>query len=240
MRRPYCTLNSRRCGLRTTELLIVLSASCVFPLQLHAYLPRTLLMDFLMDERQLSRSEVSFCYDWWLIPARAKLVFVILSWSTTIALSFLELAKRRPLWACVRLPSLRRGQPSASVPEAKWTLCCAGWLSWGLLRWTRSLAIQWCTIVHSLTVWVRSSAYMYKRDLTVWGGSKGVINFPWSFLCNAEFSPSWALSEYILALIHLACLRVFSVMPWVYCSLNVSCEMTSTKWLVLKYHVGST
>ena len=35
------------------------------------------------------------------------------------------------------------------------------------------------------------------------------------FLCNAEFSPCWALPEYIRALIHLACLRVFSVTPWV-------------------------
>ena len=30
-------------------------------------------------------------------------------------------------------------------------------------------------------------------------------------LCNAEFSPCWALTEYVRALIHLACLRVFSV-----------------------------
>ena len=34
----------------------------------------------------------------------------------------------------------------------------------------------------------------------VWGGSKGVINFPWIFLCDAEFSPCWALPEYIRAL----------------------------------------
>ena len=33
------------------------------------------------------------------------------------------------------------------------------------------------------------------------------------FLCNEEFSPCWALPEYIRALIRLACLRVFSVMP---------------------------
>ena len=33
------------------------------------------------------------------------------------------------------------------------------------------------------------------------------------FLFNAEFSPCWALPEYIRGLIHLACLRVFSVTP---------------------------
>ena len=47
------------------------------------------------------------------------------------------------------------------------------------------------------------------------GGSKGVINFPWIFLCNAKFSPFWALLEYIQALIHLACLQVFLVTLWV-------------------------
>ena len=46
--------------------------------------------------------------------------------------------------------------------------------------------------------------------LTLWGDSKGVVNF-----CNAEFSPFWALPEYALALLRLACLRVFSVTPWV-------------------------
>ena len=35
------------------------------------------------------------------------------------------------------------------------------------------------------------------------------------FLCRVEFSPCWALPEYIRALIHSASLRVFSVTPWV-------------------------
>ena len=153
-----------------------------------------ILLPWLMADSRLCKLSLQF-------------IFVMLSWSATITLSFLKLAKKTTL--SMRTSSI------LVTPEARWTVCWAGWLSWGLLRWTRSLAIQWCTIVHSLTVWVRSSAYMYKRDLTVWGGSKGVINFPWSFLCNAEFSPSWALPEYILALIHLACLRVFSVTPWV-------------------------
>ena len=38
----------------------------------------------------------------------------------------------------------------------------------------------------------------------LWGGSKGVVNFPWIFWCSAEFSPCWALLGYIWALIHLA------------------------------------
>ena len=62
----------------------------------------------------------------------------------------------------------------------------------------------------------RAERNVDKRYITLWGGSKGVINFPWIFfLRNAEFSPCWALPEYIWALIHLACLRVFSVRPWV-------------------------
>ena len=44
---------------------------------------------------------------------------------------------------------------------------------------------------------------------------KGLLNFLWFFLCNAEFSPCWALPEYIRTLSPLACLRVFSVTPWV-------------------------
>ena len=44
---------------------------------------------------------------------------------------------------------------------------------------------------------------------------KGLLTFLGLFLCNAEFNPCWALPEYIPALIYLACLRVFSVTPWV-------------------------
>ena len=62
------------------------------------------------------------------------------------------------------------------------------------------------------------------KRIALWGGSKEVINFPGIFLDNAEFSPCWALLEYIRALIQLACLRVFSVTPWVivYGSYHVS------------------
>ena len=44
---------------------------------------------------------------------------------------------------------------------------------------------------------------------------KGLLTFLGFFLCNAEFSPCWALPEYIRALIHWACLRVFPVTLWV-------------------------
>ena len=51
---------------------------------------------FLTDERQLSQSLTSCCHDWRLIPACASCPFKwslqMLSWSTTITLSFLELA----------------------------------------------------------------------------------------------------------------------------------------------------
>ena len=42
-------------------------------------------------------------------------------------------------------------------------------------------------------------------------GSETVINFPWIFYAI----PCWELSEYIWVLLHLACLQVFSVTPWV-------------------------
>ena len=45
---------------------------------------------------------------------------------------------------------------------------------------------------------------------------KGFLTFL-GFLCNAEFSPCWALPEYIRTLIHLACLRVFVCDVMGYC-----------------------
>ena len=62
-----------------------------------------------------------------------------------------------------------------------------------------------------------------------WGGSKGVISFPWIFYCNAEFSPCWALPEYIRALIHLACFAGLFSDAMGYCLPIVSCETTRTK-----------
>ena len=70
---------------------------------------------------------------------------------------------------------------------------------------------------------------------TQWGGSKGVINFPWIFCAMRSSVPVEHFREYIRALIHLTCLHVTG-----YCLPTVSCEMTRTKWLVLKDHTGST
>ena len=62
---------------------------------------------------------------------------------------------------------------------------------------------------------------------------KGLLTFLGFFLCNSEFSPCWALPEYIRALIHSACLRfvvvVFFSDAMGYCLPIVSCEMTRTK-----------
>ena len=77
MRTPFRALDRSRFGMRMVGILLALSASCVFPLRLHASLPRT-YMAFLTDERQLSRSEASCCHDGWLIPACASCLF---SWS---------------------------------------------------------------------------------------------------------------------------------------------------------------
>ena len=66
----------------------------------------------------------------------------------------------------------------------------------------------------------------------LWGGSKAVVNFPWTFfLCNAEFSPCWALPEYIRAHSFGLFAGLFSNAMGYF---SLSCEMTRTKWLVLK------
>ena len=41
MRTPFRTFDRRRFGIRMVGMLLVLSASCVFPLQLYASLPQT-------------------------------------------------------------------------------------------------------------------------------------------------------------------------------------------------------
>ena len=129
MRTPYRTLDRRRFGMRMVRMLLALrfffAALCLSASnsQLFCCCCCCCCCCFT-DERQLSRSE-AFC----LCKLSLQLIFVTLSWSTTIALSFLELAEKRLLWACVRFPSLRRGQPSAAALEARWTLCWTGWLS---------------------------------------------------------------------------------------------------------------
>ena len=114
-----CTpLDRQRFCLRMIGMLLALSASCIFPLQLHASLPWT-SATFLTDEHRLSQSEASCCHDWWLISACASCLFICL------CNAFLEhhnhafllgVCWRRLLWACICLPSLWQGQPSAAAP----------------------------------------------------------------------------------------------------------------------------
>ena len=140
---PYCTLDRWRFWLRDAACSFCLlhfsfAASCISASNLH--------LTFLTDEHQLSRSETSWLMaDSCLCMLFLQLVFIMLSWSSTIVLSFLELAEEDCFWHAHYwiLPSLWHGQPSAAAPEARWTLCWASWLSWGLLHLTRGLAI-WC------------------------------------------------------------------------------------------------
>ena len=70
--------------------------------------------------------------------------------------------------------------------------------------------------LYSLTVFTSLAWCLSFRDSGLYGVvPKGLLTFLGFFLCNAECSPCWALPEYIRALTHLACLRVFSVTPWV-------------------------
>ena len=107
-----------------------------------------LRLAFLTDERQAAMT------DGWFLPAQAissaGLCNAFLEHHDCAFL--LEARWKRLLWACVRLPSLWRGvrlpslwrgQPSTAAPEARWILCWAGWISWGLLHSTHGLAI-WC------------------------------------------------------------------------------------------------
>ena len=140
---PYCTLGRPRFGLR---MLLALSAYCIFPSWLHASLPRNYNWLFsLMSTSCLSLRPPAAMTDGWFLPVQAVS-------SAGLCNTFLEhhdhtfllgACWRRLLWACVRLPSSWRGQPSAAAPEAGWTLCWGGWLSWGLLCSTCGLAI-WC------------------------------------------------------------------------------------------------
>ena len=146
MSRPYCTLDRRRFELRTIEMLHALSASCVIPSRLQASLPRTYGTLFsLMSASCLKLKPLAAMTDGWFSPVQAVslagLCNAILERHDHAFL--LGARRRRLLWACERLPSFRRRQPSVASLGARWTLCWAGWLSWGLLSLTRSLAI-WC------------------------------------------------------------------------------------------------
>ena len=86
-------------------------------------------------------------------------------------------------------------------------------LPWRLIYSNPTSVGQTCT---SSTFFCELRHLTSLPESTLLDGSKGIINFPWNFfLCNVEFSPCWALPEYSRALIHSACLRVFSVTPWV-------------------------
>ena len=61
-----------------------------------------------------------------------QLVFATLSWSIMTTLSFLEFTEED----CFGHAYTWLGQPSTTAPEARWTLCWAGWRSWGLLYMT--------------------------------------------------------------------------------------------------------
>ena len=72
MRTPYCTLDRRRCGLRIIEMLLALSASCVFPSRLHASLPRTYDWLFsLMSANCLGPRLPAVMFDGWFAPMQA-------------------------------------------------------------------------------------------------------------------------------------------------------------------------
>ena len=171
MHTPSCTFDRRRFGLRMTEMLLALSDSCVFPLRLHASIsPDVILCGWLGSKHQLSNylthASMPRTNDWLfslmnacclgLRPSAAMtdgwFPSVHVASSAGHCNAFFEYHDRAFLlgdrwrrlpWACVRLSSLWRGQPSAAAPEARWTICWAGWLSWELLRLTLSLAI-WC------------------------------------------------------------------------------------------------
>ena len=146
MRIPYRTLDKWRFWMRMVGLLFALSASWVLPLLLCASLPQTHNWLFsLMSTSCLGLRPPAAMTDGWFPPVQAVS-------SADLCNAFLEhhdhtfllgARWRRLLWACVCLPSLWHGQPSAAEPEARWTLCWAGWLSLGLICLTRSLAI-WC------------------------------------------------------------------------------------------------
>ena len=95
-RTSYCTLDRRRFGLRMIGMLLALSASCVFPLRLHASLPRNYNWLFsLMSASCPGLRPPAAMTDGWFPPCKLfpQLIFVTLSWSTTTALSFFELAE---------------------------------------------------------------------------------------------------------------------------------------------------
>ena len=123
MCKAYCTLDRQRFGLWIIGMLFLLSASCV------SFLCGIMLLYLkLMSANCLSLRSPTATTDGWFPPVQAVS-------SAGLCNTFLEhlgARRRRLLWACIHLPSLRCGQPSAAATEAGWTLCWAGWLSWAV------------------------------------------------------------------------------------------------------------
>ena len=120
---PYRTLNRRRFGRRMIGMLLAPSVTCVFPLRLHASLPRTYDLFFfsLMSAICLCLRPSAAMTDGWCPLVRAVS-------SAGLRNAFLEhhdgaflLGARliRLFWACVRIPSLWRGKPRAAAPGAR-------------------------------------------------------------------------------------------------------------------------
>ena len=148
MSRPYCPLCRWRCGLMMFAILHALSAFCDFPKQPHASnLDWLFLWCSLMNTSFLDLRPPAAMTDCCFLPVRAVssggLFKAFVELECHCCAFLLRARWRRLLLACLCLASLRRGQPSTATPEAGWTVCWAGWLSWGLLCLTYSLAI-WC------------------------------------------------------------------------------------------------
>ena len=137
---PYSTLDRWRFGLRMIVVLLTLSASCIFPLQLHTSLPQTYDWLFSLMSANCLRPPAAMTNGWFLCKLSLQLVFV----------SFLGAPRSRfPSWSSLKKTALGMctssilvmcdSQPSAAAPEARWTLCWASLLA----RLTCSLAI-WC------------------------------------------------------------------------------------------------
>ena len=103
--RDYCTLDRRRFGLRIMGMLFALSASCVFSLRLHAsLLGLTTVLSHCWAPAVWApavglRPSATMADGWFpSVQSVSSAGLFNVSWSTTIALSFLELAEEDCFW----------------------------------------------------------------------------------------------------------------------------------------------